>query len=129
MSENNNERTEQMDYKAIAEWATGRSTGASATCIARHLMGIKADGSYPHDGWDFGRCEALLDAVPDLRQNFSKMAEVNKYWAALAPRWDEIKASTNQSKTIQSIVRDIEDADSNHICLGDGITMRIGRTI
>ena len=117
-----------MDYKAIAEWATGRSTGASATCIARHLMDLKASGDYPHDGGDFGRCEALLDAVPDLRRHLPRMAEVNKYWAALIPRWDEIKASKDQYKLIQSIVRNIEDGDSNHIRLGAGISMRFGDT-
>lgn len=118
-----------MDYKAMAEWATGRSTGASATCIARHLMGLKSDGSYPHDGGDFGRCEALLEAVPGLRDQLSKMVEVNKYWAALVPRWSEIKASHDQYKLIQSIVRNLEDKDPNHIRLGDGISMRIGASI
>jgi len=118
-----------MDYKAIAEWATGRSTGASATCIARVMMGLKSDGSYPCDGGDFGRCEVLLDAVPSLRADLSRMAAVNKYWAALIPRWNEIKASKDQYKLIQSIVRGIEDMDANHIRLGAGISMRVGSTI
>ena len=113
-----------MDYKAIAEWATGRRTGASSTCIARHLMGLKSDGSYPHDGGDFGRCEALLDAVPTLRANFAAMSGVNKYWAALVPRWDEIKASPNRYELIQSIIRKIEDEDPNHIRLGAGVSIR-----
>lgn len=115
-----------MDYKAIAEWATGRKTGASSMCIARHLMGLKSDGSYPRDSGDFGRCEALLDAVPSLRSELFKMAEVNRYWAALVPRWDEIKASENQYELIQSIVRSIEDKDRSHVRLGDGISMRFG---
>ena len=118
-----------MDYKAIAEWATGRSTGASAICIARHLMGLKSEGSYPHDGADFGRCEALLDSIPSLRRDFDKMSDVNKYWAALVPRWGEIKGASDQYRLIQSIVRNIEDNDSNHIRLGDGISMRFGEGI
>ena len=118
-----------MDYKAIAEWATGRSTGQSATCIARHLMGLEASGSYPHDGGDFGRCEALLNAVPSLRERLTEMSEVNKYWAALVPRWTEIKGAADKYKLIQSIVRNIEDNDSNHIRLGRGVSMRFGGKI
>jgi len=116
-----------MDYKAIATWAVGRSTGASATCIARHMMGLKTDGSYPHDGGDFGRCEALLNAVPEFRERLIEMAEVNTYWAHLAPRWDEIKASKDQYRLIQSIVRPTEDKDPNHVRLSENMSMRIGR--
>jgi len=118
-----------MDYKAIAKWALGSSTGASATCIVKYLSGMKADGSYPHDRGDFGRCEAVLDAIPSLRAEFSRMADVNKYWGALVPRWDEIKASKDQHKLIQSIVRNIEDSDTNHIRLASGVSMRFGSTI
>lgn len=116
-----------MDYKAIATWALGR-TGASAKCIARHLMGLSIDGSYPHDGGDFGRCEALLEAVPGLRDRLPEMAEVNQYWAALVPRWEEIRASKDQYRLIQSIVRPVQDADSNHIRLGDGISMTFSKS-
>ena len=118
-----------MDYKAIAKWALGGSTGMSAKCIAQHLSGMKSGGSYPHDGGDFGRCEALLDVVPSFRLEFPRMAELNKYWAALVPRWDEIKESKDQCRLIQSIVRNIEDKDSSHVRLGNGISMRIGGTI
>ncbi len=115
-----------MDYKAIAEWATGRSTGASATCIARHMMGLETDGSYPHDDGDFGRCEKFLNAVPECRGRLNEMAEVNKYWAALAPRWSDINAAQDKYKAIQSIVRSIENDDPNHIRLREGLSMRIG---
>jgi len=118
-----------MDYKAIAHWALGSSTGASAKCMVRHLSGMKADGSYPHDDGDFERCEAVLDAIPSLRSDFPRMAEVNKYWAALVPRWSDIHSSKDQYKLIQSIVRNIEDSDTNHIRLGDGVSMRFGSTI
>lgn len=118
-----------MDYKALATWALGRSTGASATCIARHMMGLKTDGSYPHDGGDFGRCEALLDAVPGLRERLPEMAAVNEYWARLVPRWEEIRAakdSKEQYRLIQSIVRPVQDADARIIRLGEGATLRFG---
>lgn len=52
-----------MNHKAIAIWALGRSTGLSATCIARHMMGLKTDGSYPHDG-------VILDAAKPFLNRF-----------------------------------------------------------
>ena len=116
-----------MDYKALATWALGRSTGASATCIARHMMGLDTDGSYPHDGGDFGRCEMLMEMVPGIRERLPEMAEVNTYWSRLVPRWDEIKASKDQYRLIQSIIRPVEDKDPDLIRLGKGVTMRFGR--
>ncbi len=95
----------------------------SAKCIVMHLTGNKSDGSYPHDGGDFGRCEALLDRFPELRVRMWEMATVNKYWAALAPRWEEIRAAKDQYKTIQSIVRPIQDADPKVSRLGGGISI------
>ena len=117
-----------MDYKALATWALGRSTGASAKCIARHMLGQKTEGDYPHDGGDFGRCEALLDAVPGLRERLPEMASVNRYWAALVPRWHEILAANEKDRypLIQSIIRPVEDKDSGVVRIGAG-TIRFGR--
>ena len=118
-----------MNYKAIANWATSRDTGASSKCIARHLMGLDTDGSYPHDADDFGRCERLLVAIPELRPRLGEMASVNRYWATIAPRWDEIKSAPDQNAAIRSLVSQIEKNDPNHIDLGNGVSMRIGVSI
>lgn len=113
------------DYKALVAWALSRRTGASSICIAAHLAGLKTDGSYPHDGGDFERCEGLLKEVPGLRERLPEMAAVNRYWAALAPRWEEIRASDNKRALIQSIVRPIEDASGN-VVRHAGATVRFG---
>ena len=115
-----------MDYKDLATWALGKSTGASAKCIARHMVGLDTDGSYPHDGGDFGRCEMLMEMVPGIRQRLHEMAEVNRYWALLVPRWNEIRASEDKYGLIQSIVRPVEDKDLGVVRLGGGATMRFG---
>lgn len=115
-----------LDYKSLAIWALGR-TGLSSKCIARHMMGLDTDGAYPVDGADFVRCETLLTAVPELRQRLPEMAKVNRYWAALVPRWDEIATAKNQHDVIQSIIRPIHGSDPNHISLGGGISVTIGR--
>ena len=118
-----------MDHKAIAEWAMSGTTGASAEAIASNLTGIgKKRGDYPHDGGDFGRCERLLDMVPELRPRLHEMAGVNKYWAALIPRWEEIRATPKDGRydLIQSIIRPLEDDDPSVIRLGKGAAMRFG---
>lgn len=115
----------------LVDWFSSGKTGASSKCMANYLTGRDCDGSYPHDGGDFGRCLGLLEAVPELRPLLPKMAEVNRYWKAIAPRWDEIEAAPLEKRyeVLQSIIRPIEDADASVIRMGKGVTMRFGGTI
>lgn len=117
-----------MDHKALANWAIGRNVGASSRCMARHFMGMETDGSYPSDGGDFERCEGLLEAVPGLRDRLPEMAKVNRYWAALVPRWDEIREAETAKRydLMKSILNPIEDDDPGIIRLGPGATLRFG---
>lgn len=115
-----------MDYKSLAIWALGRHTGASAECIACHMIGIGERKDYPSDGGDFDRCEALLDAMPEFRARLPEMASVSPYWAALVARWEDIRRCDDKYAVIQSIVRPVEDADSSVIRLGEGVTLRRG---
>jgi uncharacterized protein (UPF0335 family) len=103
--------------EGLDEWIASGAKGASAKSIAAHLAGHDTqNGDYPHDGGDFGRCEALLDAVPSLRLIFPQMVDVNAYWAALVPRWAEIAALGNeeQTKLIKNVVMPIEELDPSH---------------
>lgn len=118
--------TKDIDVKQLAVWALGQSTGMSAKCIARHMMGMDVDGSYPHDGGDFRRCEDLMDAVPGIKERMPEMAGVNQYWAALVPRWSEIQKSKDKSALIRSIVRPKQKADPNHIQLSERMSVTIG---
>ena len=105
------------------------SIGASATSILAHLFGVfPQDGSYPMDSGDFMRCEAQLEAYPDLRARLHEMAEVNAYWAALVPRWDEIRAAgaDRQTAIIKEIVAPIQKADPDHVQFGAHASIRVG---
>lgn len=91
-----------------------RPDGASASSIWTHLTGQgKQNGDYPGDAGDFGRCEAFLDANPDLRAQLPRMAEVNAYWAGLVPLWEEIRRAPDQRKTviIHAVVKPLEKVD------------------
>ena len=116
-----------MEQKLIKWLLTGK-TGASSKCIAAHLTGNECDGNYPSDDGDFGRCVGLLGAVPEFRPMLPKMAEVNRYWAALVKEWDALEALAGmaQYKAIQAIIRPIEDNDSGVFHLRSGATVRIG---
>lgn len=114
----------------VLKWALTGKTGLSSKCMAAHLTGNECDGNYPHDGSDFDRCIGLLAAVPELRPFLPKMAEVNRYWAALVSKWDAIEAlsgdSAAQYKLIQSAVRPIEDKDSDVLRLDARTIVRVG---
>jgi len=113
-----------MNYQSIAEWAVGPNTGASSKCLARHMMGLPTDGYWPSDGGDFERCEKLLDAVPEFRARLHEMASVNAYWAALVPRWEEIRAATDKYELIKSITRPVEKQDRRVVRLNENVSIR-----
>lgn len=80
----------------IDRWiATGRR-GMSSNAIAQHLTGRELTDdptAHPDDPDDLDRCLQLLEAVPSLRADLHRMAEVSPEWAALVGKWDEIEAS------------------------------------
>ena len=103
--------------------------GASAKSIAAHLAGWgQKDGSYPHDADDFGRCEALLDAIPEMRARLGEMAEVNAYWAALVPIWESLRntAPESRSTVMERILRPIEELDPLCGRMSDTVSFRVG---
>ena len=81
---------------AVLDWLNTGEVGESSKCMAMWLAFGKRTsgifGNYPHDPDDMDRCLKLLDRVPSLRMALPKMAELNKTWAALVARWDEIEA-------------------------------------
>jgi hypothetical protein len=87
----------QMEVAAmkdkVLKWMLNGRVGLSSKAMAAHLCGFPCEGDYPIDPDDFNRCMMFLDAVPEARALLPKMAEVNRYWAALVSRWDEIEAA------------------------------------
>ena len=117
------------DQGQLHDWLRGHLRGASAAAIAAHLGGYgEQRGDYPSDAGDFGRCEALLEAVPAFRARLAEMAEVNAYWHALVMVWDSLRALPSDllSSSIAAIVKPIEALDPNVAQMGPGATMRIG---
>ena len=117
-----------LDYKAIAEWALTGSTGLSATCIAKTMMGLPTKRTdHPHDGGDFGRCERLLNAVPDFRARLPEMMDVSPYWAALVPEWSRIAAAPDQYRVIRDLLKTVEASDPASFRISENATVRFAK--
>ncbi len=80
----------------VLDWLANGEVGESSRCMAmwlafgRHTR--EGRRAYPLDPDDMDRCLKLLHKAPGLRALLPKMAELNKTWAALVARWDEIEA-------------------------------------
>lgn len=74
----------------LAQGETGRSSETMAFWLA---FGIKpSDASHPLDPADFDRCLRLLARAPELRPRLQQMDVLDRYWAALVKRWDDVEA-------------------------------------
>lgn len=75
-----------------ADWLLRGEQGASSKAMFSVLAGFSIGDkfAYPLDPSDLRRCRLLLDGVPELVPRIGEMSKVNREWAALIARWDEI---------------------------------------
>lgn len=79
------------------QWCKSGERGLSSETICEFFTGWPlasakwAAGRHPTDPSDFGRCKALLDAVPEWRPRIGELAALSPVWAALVAQWDEIE--------------------------------------
>jgi len=119
----------------VAAWRETGRTGSSSKTMAAHLMGETVPSpSYPHDAADFGRCLALLDAVPEFRARIGEMAELSGYvgevWGALAENWatlEELHGQMPESCTtaMKAILKPIEEASGRVVRLGGNASLHL----
>lgn len=118
----------EIQTKVLNWIATGR-VGASSKAMAMAACGLPNDGSYPHDPDDLNRCLLLLEAVPDVRDHFDKIAALGVVWERLIGRWADIEASfldeagLNWSKTqtapkTYALMRDVKGEEPGVVRFG-----------
>lgn len=76
----------------ILKWLFEGHTGISSETMAATVLGQKHRyGSAPCDPADLKRCIKLVDAAPEVRDAFPKIAALNKTWASVIEHWDELR--------------------------------------
>lgn len=80
---------------SVLAWLLHGERGISSNTIVSVLCGFDATGgqwfSHPLDPADMLRCQALLDACPELLPSFrEKMPLVSAEWRALVENWEHL---------------------------------------
>jgi hypothetical protein len=78
----------------LGNWLLNGNVGISSKTMAAIALGAtdmsgwKVDA--PHDPADFGRCYKLVQAVPEIRAHFPRIAKKVKPFAGIIREWDEL---------------------------------------
>lgn len=126
----------EIQSKVLNWIATGR-VGASSKTMAMTACGLPSDGSYPFDPSDFNRCLMLLEAVPEVREHFDKIAALGIVWGRLIGRWAEIEAcfldevGLNWSKAQSApktydLMKEVMGEQPDCLSLGNGVKIKFG---
>jgi len=78
-------------------WLVRGERGLSSDAIFSHLTDTPVSkpheaSAYPRDPDDLRRCRLLLEAVPSLQGQMSRMAALSPIWARLVDQWDALCA-------------------------------------
>lgn len=77
----------------VLNWIASGRVGSSSKAMAMAACSLPSDGSYPHDPDDLNRCLLLmLEAVPEVRQQFAKVAAISRPWANFIENWEKLEA-------------------------------------
>lgn len=80
-----------FERKLLAWFGNGK-TGASSKAMALAAAGINSDKTdHPFDPSDFNRCLLLVEAVPEIRDHFDRIAALSTTWRRFIENWDELE--------------------------------------
>lgn len=79
----------------LVRWLAAGARGVSSNTMVQHLTGIQTlrdfnHGDHPHDPDDLSRCRKLLEEVPELQEEFPRMATFSGPWAMMVKHWKEL---------------------------------------
>lgn len=77
----------------VLSWIASGEVGQSSKAMAMTACGVPSEGDYPLDPADLNRCLKMLNAVPEVRDHFDKIAALGVVWGRLIARWAEIESS------------------------------------
>lgn len=80
--------------RELGNWILHGNTGISSETMAAIALGATNASGYradaPHDPSDFGRCYKLVQAVPEIREHFPRIAKKVKQFAGILREWDDL---------------------------------------
>ena len=123
-----------------AEWLKSGNIGASSKTIYNFFIsGPPNDPAYPHDSADFGRCAALLEAVPEWEKRLSEMAAIGgmegEIWAALAEVWIALATYhaaedfDHLNQRLKEIIEPIEKASGRVFAVGKNAKVTLPKSM
>lgn len=72
-------------------WLNNGHVGQSSKTMWNCFMGnTKFPVNHPYDPDDFSRCYKLLEAVPEWKNDLSKLKPLSKAWSNLVDNWDKL---------------------------------------
>lgn len=78
----------------LMRWLASGQRGVSSDTMVQHLTGLKTlrycRPDHPHDPDDLTRCRRLLEEVPELQAEFTRMTTCSGPWAELVEHWQEL---------------------------------------
>lgn len=84
----------------LTKWLLSNDTGISSKNIVRRFLNMPIESfGWPRDSGDFGRCYRMLKCCPFIK--ISVMTNVNKIWADLVDKWQEISRLYEENKGVE----------------------------
>lgn len=78
----------------INNWLARGDRGSSSETIVQHLTGVNVAGMWgmtaPADQSDLSRCIKLIEAAPEIKEEFYRMREVGKVWSRFVDEWEDL---------------------------------------
>ena len=83
------------ETRRALEWLFGDDTGLSSRTIAGVMLNLPPAAihlpSIPYDAGDLGRCQRLLEKLPEWRARLDEVAEAFPQWRPLVEHWRELE--------------------------------------
>src|SRR4051794_33065117 len=78
----------------ITRWLVEGERGLSSETMAAVALGLAPKRpSFPLDPSDLNRCIKLVDAAPEVKRAFPRIAALSPQWVAVIGNWDLLRTS------------------------------------
>jgi hypothetical protein len=65
------------------------------------------NGYIPVEGGDLGRCMALVEAVPEIKEYFDRIADSSYAWKIIIENWDDLCERAKQPGAVYDRMQEL----------------------